>query len=110
MDSPAYAHGPFVPPDEPPQPPPPAGPDRPGDPVAAALGNASLLGAPAYRKGSNRALLLGDTEYTGRLPGGWRTDDPAKAALVVCADTAENGPPSRPATTRTTSPSTSPTR
>ncbi|MGW6735717.1 hypothetical protein [Streptomyces sp. NPDC055013] len=30
-------------------------------------------------------------DYTGRLPGGWRTGDPNKAALVVCADTAENG-------------------
>ncbi|MFC8090490.1 hypothetical protein [Streptomyces sp. NPDC057301] len=52
---------------------------------------AKYSGAPPYRKGSNRALFLGDTEYTGQLPGGWRTDDPAKAALVVCADTAENG-------------------
>lgn len=52
---------------------------------------AKYSGAPAYRKGSNRALFLGDTEYTGKLPGSWRTDDPAKAALVVCADTAENG-------------------
>ncbi|NEY33866.1 hypothetical protein GTU99_16945, partial [Streptomyces sp. PRKS01-65] len=52
---------------------------------------AKYSGAPAYRKGSGRALFLGDTEYTGRLPGSWRTDDPAKAALVVCADEAENG-------------------
>ncbi|MGW1610745.1 hypothetical protein ACWCQZ_15270 [Streptomyces sp. NPDC002285] len=44
MDSPAYAHGPFVPPDEPPQPPSPPGPDRPGAPAAAAFANASLLG------------------------------------------------------------------
>ncbi|GGS60499.1 hypothetical protein [Streptomyces violaceus] len=47
--------------------------------------------APPYRKGSGRALFLGDTEYTDRLPGSWRTGDPAKAALVVCADEAENG-------------------
>lgn len=52
---------------------------------------ARYSGAPPYRKGFNRALFLGDTEYTGRLPGDWRTGDPAKAALVVCADTAENG-------------------
>lgn len=52
---------------------------------------AKYSGAPPYRKGSNRALFLGDTEYTGKLPGSWRTGDPAKAALVVCADTAKNG-------------------
>ncbi|GAA2500682.1 hypothetical protein [Streptomyces gobitricini] len=52
---------------------------------------AEYSAAPPYRKGSNRALFLGDTEYTGKLPGGWRTDDPVKAALVVCADSAENG-------------------
>ncbi|HWU08637.1 MAG TPA: hypothetical protein VN520_20035 [Streptomyces sp.] len=52
---------------------------------------AKYSAAPPYRKGTNRALFLGDTEYTGKLPGGWRTDDPAKAALVVCADTVKNG-------------------
>ncbi|GGX14265.1 hypothetical protein [Streptomyces lomondensis] len=52
---------------------------------------AKYSGAPPYRKGTNRALFLGDTEYTGKLPGSWRTGDPAKAALVVCADAAENG-------------------
>ncbi|MDN3293005.1 hypothetical protein QWM81_02850 [Streptomyces ficellus] len=52
---------------------------------------AKYSGAPPYRKGINRALFLGDTEYTAQLPGDWRTGDPAKAALVVCADTAENG-------------------
>ncbi|MBZ9645845.1 hypothetical protein, partial [Streptomyces sp. PSKA30] len=39
----------------------------------------------------NRAMFLGDTEYTDELPGDWRTSDPTKAALVVCADTAKNG-------------------
>jgi hypothetical protein len=52
---------------------------------------AKYSGAPPYHKGSNRALFLGDAEYTDQLPGNWSTDDPAKAALVVCADTAENG-------------------
>ncbi|WP_210593427.1 hypothetical protein [Streptomyces sp. GESEQ-35] len=52
---------------------------------------ARYSGAPPYRKGFNRALFLGDSEYTGKLPGGWRTGDPTKASLVVCADTAENG-------------------
>ncbi len=52
---------------------------------------AKYSAAPPYRKGSHRALFLGDTEYTGQLPGDWRTDDPTKAALVICADTARNG-------------------
>ncbi|MGW0732281.1 hypothetical protein [Streptomyces sp. NPDC002851] len=55
---------------------------------------AKYSAAPPYRKGYNRALFLGDTEateYTDKLPGDWRTGDPAKAALVVCADTAKNG-------------------
>lgn len=52
---------------------------------------AKYSGAPPYRKGFNRALFLGDSEYTDQLPGGWRTGDPTKAALVVCADTAKNG-------------------
>lgn len=52
---------------------------------------ARYSGAPPYRKGPNRALFLGDTEYTDQLPASWRTEDPARAALVVCADTATNG-------------------
>ncbi|MEG8279771.1 hypothetical protein [Streptomyces sp. AHA2] len=52
---------------------------------------AKYSAAPPFRKGSARALFLGDTEYTDRLPGSWRTADPAKAALVVCAGEAENG-------------------
>ncbi|WP_395575842.1 hypothetical protein [Streptomyces sp. BK79] len=52
---------------------------------------AKYSAAPPFRKGSARALFLGDAEYTDRLPGSWRTTDPAKAALVVCADEAENG-------------------
>ncbi|GAP50130.1 hypothetical protein [Streptomyces azureus] len=52
---------------------------------------AKYSGAPPYRKGANRALFLGDSEYTDKLPGSWRTGDPAKAALVVCTEAAENG-------------------
>ncbi|MGI5167523.1 hypothetical protein ACQEU3_24550 [Spirillospora sp. CA-253888] len=49
--------------------------------------------ADAYRKGGgNRALFVGFAEeHTDRLPGGWRTDDVARAALVVCTDTDEQG-------------------
>ncbi|OEV03971.1 hypothetical protein AN216_09540 [Streptomyces oceani] len=52
---------------------------------------APYSGAPAYDKGDSRALFLGSDEYTGKLPDSWRTDDPAKAALVVCAGSATNG-------------------
>ncbi|MEV0778150.1 hypothetical protein ACIBLA_01460 [Streptomyces sp. NPDC050433] len=52
---------------------------------------AKYSGTPPYRKGSNRALFLGDTDYTDQLPGSWRTENPAKAALVVCAGAAKNG-------------------
>lgn len=52
---------------------------------------AKYSGAPPVRTGSNRALFLGDTQYTAQLPAAWRTGDAARATLVVCADTAENG-------------------
>lgn len=47
--------------------------------------------APAYRKGTNRALFVGDGEYSDKLPDGWHASDPAKAALVVCVDSAGVG-------------------
>ncbi|MEU0225723.1 hypothetical protein ABZ177_15390 [Streptomyces sp. NPDC006284] len=47
--------------------------------------------APAPRKGANRALFVGDTEYTAKLPEAWRAGDAADAALVVCADETEAG-------------------
>ncbi|GAA2406755.1 hypothetical protein GCM10010420_38520 [Streptomyces glaucosporus] len=49
-------------------------------------------GAAPYRKGkTNRALFGGPTEYTDQLPRKWRTDDPAKAVLVVCVGEAKFG-------------------
>lgn len=54
---------------------------------------AKYSGAPARREGSDRALFLGDDEYTGKLPDGWRTTDPKKAALVVCAGLPDFGRP-----------------
>ncbi|MEU6733379.1 hypothetical protein ABZ929_09250 [Streptomyces physcomitrii] len=56
---------------------------------------AKYSGAPAYRKGANRALLYGNDEYTGRIAAKWRVEDPAKAALVVCVDEEAEGPPVR---------------
>jgi hypothetical protein len=47
--------------------------------------------APAHRKGVSRALVLGDNQYTGRLPAEWRTTDEARAALVVCVGGAVEG-------------------
>ncbi|PGH47091.1 tol-pal system YbgF family protein [Streptomyces sp. Ru87] len=52
---------------------------------------AKYSGAKAYGKGTNRAMFFGNAEYTDQLPGGWRTTDPAKAVLVVCAGEAEDG-------------------
>ncbi|MFI1756697.1 hypothetical protein [Streptomyces sp. NPDC020571] len=46
--------------------------------------------APAYRKGRTRAVFVGDTEYTAKLPEAWRTDT-AHASLVVCTGEAEAG-------------------
>ncbi|MEV6957830.1 hypothetical protein AB0M97_01215 [Streptomyces sp. NPDC051207] len=48
-------------------------------------------GAPAYRRGTSRALFLGEGEYTEKLPDGWRTTDPARAALVVCTGSSDFG-------------------
>ncbi|MER7055982.1 hypothetical protein [Streptomyces sp. NPDC000351] len=47
--------------------------------------------APAHREGANRALFVGDSEYTDKLPDGWHATDAAKAALVVCVDSAGMG-------------------
>ncbi|WP_433328929.1 tetratricopeptide repeat protein [Spirillospora sp. CA-294931] len=52
---------------------------------------AKYSGAPAYKKGTNRALFYGDDEYTKKLPGGWKTDDVTKAVLVICTEDAEMG-------------------
>ncbi len=53
---------------------------------------AKYSGAPAFRKGRvNRAMFYGNDTYSGKLPGGWRTTDPAHAVLVVCADTEDYG-------------------
>ncbi|MFI5856775.1 hypothetical protein [Streptomyces parvulus] len=52
---------------------------------------AKYSAAPAHRKGSSRALFVGETEYTKRLPEAWKAGDAAGAALVVCADEPEAG-------------------
>lgn len=46
---------------------------------------AKYSGAPGYGKGTNRALFYGNDKYRSKLPGGWRTTDPAHAVLVICA-------------------------
>jgi hypothetical protein len=48
-------------------------------------------GAPAYRKGTNRAMFLGEREYWEKLPGRWQTTDPERASLVVCVGEAGFG-------------------
>ena len=52
---------------------------------------AKYSGAPAYRKGTNRALFYGNEDYTRQLPAGWRASDPARAVLVVCAEDTDYG-------------------
>lgn len=53
---------------------------------------AKYEGAPAFRKGRvNRAMFYGNDTYGSKLPGSWRTTDPAHAVLVVCADTEDYG-------------------
>lgn len=56
---------------------------------------AKYSGADPYDDGTNRALFVGDDEYSKRLPGTWRTTDPTKAVLVVCLDEPEYGPVQR---------------
>lgn len=41
--------------------------------------------APKYGSGTNKTMFFGNTKYTGQLPKSWKTGDPAKAALIVCA-------------------------
>ncbi|MEV0634504.1 hypothetical protein AB0I77_05935 [Streptomyces sp. NPDC050619] len=53
---------------------------------------AKYSGAKPMGKGTNRALFYGDDDtygggYTGKLPGSWKSDDPADAVLVVCMGT-----------------------
>ncbi|WHT16091.1 hypothetical protein N8J89_23470 [Crossiella sp. CA-258035] len=52
---------------------------------------AQYSAAPPYGKGTNRAIMAGEGEYTGRLPGEWKTEDPTQAVLVVCAGRKEYG-------------------
>ncbi|SQD97516.1 MULTISPECIES: tol-pal system YbgF family protein [unclassified Parafrankia] len=44
--------------------------------------------APA---GPNRALTVGDTQYTSKLPAEWKTDDVATATRVLCVGASELG-------------------
>lgn len=47
--------------------------------------------APAYGKGTNRALIYGNSGYTKKLPASWRTTDPTKGAVVVCEGDKKEG-------------------
>lgn len=47
--------------------------------------------APKYGKGTNKTMFFGNTDYTGKLPKSWKTDDPADAALIVCAGDDKRG-------------------
>ncbi|WP_086782529.1 tetratricopeptide repeat protein, partial [Crossiella equi] len=56
---------------------------------------AQYQAAPEPGGGTNRTLVIGDDEYTKRLPGEWKVDDAARAQLVLCAGKAEMGTPVR---------------
>jgi len=54
---------------------------------------AAYGGAPAYRRGVNRALFLGETnDYLDQLPRQWKTDVPTNASVVICTEAVEDGP------------------
>lgn len=53
---------------------------------------AKYSGAPASHPGINRALIYGNSEYTGKLPAAWRAADVGQAVFVVCAGTDADGP------------------
>jgi hypothetical protein len=60
--------------------------DGPSDERPAYCSNpAKYSGARPYGKGTNRAMFFGNDKYAKKLQAGWRTTDPAKAVLVVCA-------------------------
>ena len=53
---------------------------------------AAYSGAPAYRaQNPNRALMYGNSTYTGKLPREWMAGDAADAVLIVCAGKTELG-------------------
>ncbi|MEU4192101.1 hypothetical protein AB0E69_09395 [Kribbella sp. NPDC026611] len=52
---------------------------------------AQYSGAPPYHRGVNPTLFLGDNEYTSRLPSQWKTSDPYRATLILCAGEANYG-------------------
>ncbi len=52
---------------------------------------AQYSAAPAYGHGVNPSLIYGTDEYAQQLPGGWQTDDPSKATVVICAGTKDYG-------------------
>lgn len=52
---------------------------------------AKYSGAAAYGKGTNRAMFLGNDEYTNKLPASWKTNDAARAVVVVCAEEKKYG-------------------
>jgi len=52
---------------------------------------AQYSAAPPYGHGVNPSLIYGTDDYAQVLPPGWRTDDPAKAVLVICAGTTDYG-------------------
>lgn len=51
-------------------------------------------GAPAYGKGVNKSMVLGNDEYAARL-GDWLAKDASEATLIVCTGKTEMGAPTQ---------------
>ncbi|TDD60384.1 hypothetical protein E1263_11455 [Kribbella antibiotica] len=60
------------------------------DPESYCDSPARYSAAPPYRRGLNRAVVLGSSieNYAARLPKQWRTNDAAAATTVTCAEVA----------------------
>lgn len=47
--------------------------------------------AKPYGKGTNRAMIFGNSTQSGRLPAAWKTTDPEAANLILCVSSDKQG-------------------
>ncbi|MEU0096064.1 hypothetical protein [Kribbella sp. NPDC006257] len=53
---------------------------------------AKYSAAPAPHKGMNLSLVYGNSDYSSKIPSGWRAKDVTQAVFVVCVGDDSNGP------------------
>lgn len=53
---------------------------------------AKYSAAPAPHKGMNLSLVYGNSDYSSKIPSGWRAKDVTRAVFVVCVGDDSNGP------------------